>query len=605
MAMGEMTRRGFLAGAGAAVAMGAFVCGCSGSNAGGGGAVAASAVDVSTLDEAGRERAREAIRCAIRLLFDRTYVCDDIAQAGQIPANTFVPRGVYEPDGTEFAFRAGEGDGKGYYDPSQEALESNFDEAVSTLRQYFDFDEATGKVTNFPKLTYLYSTGEANKAMAEYFQSALATVGIDLSLENQERATFMSTCANGHYEVAYSIWIMDYTDPISMLNMWTSTSGTDKAQFGKGNHKTLAAYNLDLTNEDIEITVRDGTWAETYDVLINTINHESDQERRFRLMHLAEDIIMSTGCICPIYYHAKPYLLSDRVEGVWVHALGDTHFSGCTVDGRGDSISVCYGPEPATLDPALNTSLEGGITIGHCFSGIARTVPDGDGFIVAPDCATELVEPQENGDGTYTYTYTLRDDLTWSDGQPLTAHDFEFAWRRAASKELGAAYEEMFNVIAGYADGDLKVRAIDDVTLEVTSDGLIGYWDQLMAFPAFFPVRADVVATESWSTRPDTYICNGAYEMAEWEHNSHVVLRRRDGYHHAEEVKMGEIRWYLSDSANTCLNNFEDGDWLYIQDIPTNEMNRVKRQYGSEYHVAPLAGTFYVCWNVNKELLPA
>jgi oligopeptide transport system substrate-binding protein len=68
---------------------------------------------------------------------------------------------------------------------------------------------------------------------------------------------------------------------------------------------------------------------------------------------------------------------------------------------------------------------------------------------------------------------------------------------------------------------------------------------------------------------------------------------------------MGEIRWYLSDSANTCLNNFEDGDWLYIQDVPTNEMNRVKRQYGSEYHVAPLAGTFYVCWNVNKELLPA
>ena len=599
--MSKLTRRNFLKSLGGMVVVGTLTA-CGGNNGGGeapapeGGEAAGTdenVIQFATPEEA--EAAKAEIRRAIRLLFDRTHICVNIAQADQIPASTFVCQGVGEPDGSDFAYNAGAGEGKGYYDASQEALTANFEEVISVLKKYYAYDEATGQFTNFPSMTYLYNTNEAHKAIGEYLQSALAAVGINMSMENQEWATFLNTRKAGDYSIARNGWIMDYTDPICMLDMWTSGSGNNDAQFGKGDHTSIAAYDLDLSEYGYDVTVEGGTWADTYDVLIETINKESDQEKRFKLMHLAEDIIMGTGALCPIYYYTNPYLLNKSVEGFYVTPLGFAHFDQTTVDGKGDSISVTYGSEPDTLDPALNSAVDGATTLVHTFSGLAKWVPDGDGFKIVPECAEELVEGVENEDGSVTYTYTLRDGLTWSDGQPLTAHDFEFAWKRAASD----------SVVKGYDEGELAVTAIDDKTLEVTTTNQIAYWDELMAFPVFFPTREDIVSNESWATDPKTYVCNGPYSISDWKHNSVITLTKRDDYYDADNIKMSEIKWFLSDDNNTSLTNWEAGDWHFIDEIPTNEMARVKEQYPDEYVVAPYAGTYYVCWNVNEDILPA
>jgi len=601
--MSNLSRRSFLGALG--VAGGAMVLvGCGGGNADNGGGSAepvAAAFDASAEAEA----ARSEIRNAIGLLFDRTHICVDIAQADQIPASTFVCQGVGEPDGSDFMQNAGRGNGTGYYDAGQDALAANFASAVETLKKYYEFDEGTGKFTNFPPMTYLYNTNESHKAIGEYLQSALAQVGIDMSLENQEWATFLNTRKAGDYSIARNGWIMDYTDPICMLDMWTSGSGNNDAQFGKGDHATVAAYDLDLTALGYDVKVEKGTWAETYDVLIDTINKESDQTKRFQLMHLAEDFIMSTGAICPLYYYTNPYLLNKDVEGFYVTPLGFNHFDKTTVAGAGDSISVTYGSEPDTLDPALNSAVDGATTLVHTFEGLARWANNGDGtYSIEPACAQEMVQGVTNDDGTVTYTYTLRDGLTWSDGQPLTAKDFEFAWKRAASEELGADYGEMYSVVVGYPN-DLAVTALDDKTLEVTTTNLIAYWDELMAFPVFYPVREDVVSNESWATDPSTYICNGPYSITGWDHNSVITLTKREDYWDAANVTMNEIKWFLSDDSNTNLANWEKGDWHFIDEIPTNEMARVKEQYADQYVVAPYAGTYYVCWNVARDILPA
>lgn len=601
--MSNLSRRSFLGALG--VAGGAMVLvGCGGGNADNGGGSAepvAAAFDASAEAEA----ARSEIRNAIGLLFDRTHICVDIAQADQIPASTFVCQGVGEPDGSDFMQNAGRGNGTGYYDAGQDALAANFASAVETLKKYYEFDEGTGKFTNFPPMTYLYNTNESHKAIGEYLQSALAQVGIDMSLENQEWATFLNTRKAGDYSIARNGWIMDYTDPICMLDMWTSGSGNNDAQFGKGDHATVAAYDLDLTALGYDVKVEKGTWAETYDVLIDTINKESDQTKRFQLMHLAEDFIMSTGALCPLYYYTNPYLLNKDVEGFYVTPLGFSHFDKTTVAGAGDSISVTYGSEPDTLDPALNSAVDGATTLVHTFEGLARWANNGDGtYSIEPACAQEMVQGVTNDDGTVTYTYTLRDGLTWSDGQPLTAKDFEFAWKRAASEELGADYGEMYSVVVGYPN-DLAVTALDDKTLEVTTTNLIAYWDELMAFPVFYPVREDVVSNESWATDPSTYICNGPYSITGWDHNSVITLTKREDYWDAANVTMNEIKWFLSDDSNTNLANWEKGDWHFIDEIPTNEMARVKEQYADQYVVAPYAGTYYVCWNVARDILPA
>ncbi|RVU97879.1 hypothetical protein EII22_04570 [Coriobacteriales bacterium OH1046] len=603
--MTKLSRRNFLKTLGGVVVVGSLAA-CNGGGSGDGSDTTDTTGTTgafATPEEA--EAAKAEIRRAIGLLFDRTYICEQIAQADQIPASTFVCQGVGEPDGSDFMHNAGRGNGTGYYDAGQEALAANFEAAVDVLKKYYTYDEGSGMFTDFPTMTYLYNTSESHKAIGEYLQSALAGVGITMNMENQEWATFLNTRKDGNYSIARNGWIMDYTDPICMLDMWTSGSGNNDVQYGKGAHADLAMYNLDLTPWGYDTKVENGTWAETFDVLIDTINKCSDQPKRFEMMHLAEDILMDTGCLCPLYYYTNPYLLNKDVEGFYVTPLGFAHFEKTTVAGAGDSINVTYGSEPDTLDPALNSAVDGATTLVHTFAGLSKwdLQPDGT-YAIAPECAQEMVEGVENEDGTVTYTYTLRDGLTWSDGQPLTAHDFEFAWKRAASDELGADYGEMYSVIVGYPN-DLAVTATDDKTLEVTTTNLIAYWDELMAFPVFYPVREDVVSNESWATDPATYVCNGPYSISKWDHNSVITLTKRDDYWDAANISMSEINWYLSDDHNTNLANWENGDWHYIDEIPTNEMARVKEQYADQYVVAPYAGTYYVCWNVNTEILPA
>ena len=564
-------------------------------------------VTPSTPEE--KEAARAEIRNAISLLFDRNYIVEKIGQAGQVPASSFVAMGMTNPDGTQFYETAGHNEGyAGYYNVAADAYEDNFTQAIETLRKYYAYDESTGKFTNFPTLTYLYNTSEAHKAIGEYLQAALASVGIEMQLENQEWNTFLNTRKEGNFSIARNGWLADYNDPICFLDMWVTKSGNNDVQFGKGAHKDLAIYSLDLTPYGYDTKVENGTWAETYDVLISDIKGCTDNENRYAMMHIAEDMLMSTGCIVPLYFYTDIYMLDDSVQGYFSNPLGYKYFMYSTVDGKGDTISVCLASEPDTIDPALNSSVDGATMTAHLFSGLAKWEQDASGkLILAPDAATELVEGVMNDDGTVTYTYTLRDGLSWSDGKPVTAGDFEFAWKRAASAELGADYGYMYEVVQGYGTenkDDLAVKALDDKTLEVTLANTVAYWDELLAFPAYFPVREDVVANEGWATDPSTYVCNGPYTITGWDHNSVITLTKNEHYVDADQITMNEIKFYLSDDANNMLSNFENGSWQLIDDVPTNEIANLKVEYPTEFVVAGQIGTYYVCWNINEEILP-
>lgn len=276
-------------------------------------------------------------------------------------------------------------------------------------------------------------------------------------------------------------------------------------------------------------------------------------------------------------------------------------------------MAVCIASEPDTLDPALNSAVDGATMVAHLFAGLSTWAQTDDGKLeILPDCAVELPDPVVNDDGTVTYTYTLVDGLKWSDGKGLTAKDFEFAWKRAASSELGADYGYMFEVIKGYtADGsdpkaeNLAVTAVDNKTLTVTLNNPVAYWNELLAFPAYMPVREDVVANEAWATDPSTYIGNGPYTMTAWEHNSKITLTKNPYYHAVDKVTMDELDFYLSDDANNMLANFQKGDWQLIDDVPTSEIASLKEQYPTEFVIAGQIGTYYVCWNINEEILPA
>ena len=274
------------------------------------------------------EKAQAEIRAAIGLLFDRQYICDEIGQAGQVPASSFVAMGMTEPDGSEFYKNAGDSDDYiGYFD--QAAVKENFNTAVETLKKYYKWDGE--KFTDFPSITYLYNTNDGHKAIGEYLAGALSAVGITMKLENQEWNTFLNTRKNGEYSVARNGWLADYNDPICFLDMWTTVSGNNDIQFGKGAHANLKMYNLDLTSLGYDVKVENGTWAETYDVLIAKIKGETDNVKRYKMMHMAEDILMSTGCVVPLYYYTDVFMIDDSVEGFFCNPLGYKYFMYCTI----------------------------------------------------------------------------------------------------------------------------------------------------------------------------------------------------------------------------------------------------------------------------------
>ena len=287
-------------------------------------------------------------------------------------------------------------------------------------------------------------------------------------------------------------------------------------------------------------------------------------------------------------------------------------------EGAADGLNVCLASEPASLDPALNSAVDGATMLAHLFSGLAKWETDENGNLaIVPDAAEELTEGVVGDDGKVTYTYTLKEGLTWSDGKPVTAGDFVFAWNRAASQELAADYGYMFEVVDGYSDiwpadgseslpdAKLNVTAVDDRTIEVVLSNAISYWNELLAFPTYFPVREDVVSNESWATDPKTYVNNGAYVMSDWQHNSLITLTKNEKYVDAAEVTMPAINFYLSDDANNMLTNFKNGDWKLIDDVPTNEIASLKEEYPDNFKVEGQIGTYYVCWNINEDILPA
>ena len=300
--------------------------------------------------------------------------------------------------------------------------------------------------------------------------------------------------------------------------------------------------------------------------------------------------------------------------------LGAGSNAGADVTAESSEINVCFGSEPDTLDPALNSAVDGATFLVHLFSGLSKWEMNASGVLeIVPDCATELPAGVQNADGTVTYTYTLRDGLKWSDGADVKASDFAFAWNRAASAALAADYGYMFELVDGYdevadvdddgnplnPDAKLNVNCPDDKTIVVTLINDVTYWNELLAFPTYFPVREDVVGNEAWATDPSTYVCNGPYKIASWDHNSLIKLEKRQDYIDAADISMGTINCYLSDDQNNMLTNFENGSWQLIDDVPTNEIANVKSQYPTEFFNVGQLGTYYVCWNVNEQILPA
>ena len=275
----------------------------------------------------------------------------------------------------------------------------------------------------------------------------------------------------------------------------------------------------------------------------------------------------------------------------------------CSGGASGEKIlTVQVGPDPETLDPALNSAVDGGNMLLHTFECLLTVDKDG---AIAPGCA----ETWESSADGLTWTFHLRDGLKWSDGSAFKASDFVYSWQRVANPETAAPYadtvlwpvENFDAVFSGEADpSTLGVSAPDDKTFVVKLSAACPYFESLAAFATLSPVNPATVEAngDAWAVSPATYISNGPFMITEWVPGSHIVTKANPNYWNKKAIKLDAIKWLLIEDANASYSAFQTGEALFIKDVPTEEIPSLMDN--SEFHIDPIIGTYYLNLNCTK-----
>ena len=287
--------------------------------------------------------------------------------------------------------------------------------------------------------------------------------------------------------------------------------------------------------------------------------------------------------------------------------------------GTASGFTVQYGPNPETLDPALNSAIDGANTLITVFEPLLLIDENNE---VIPGQA----ESYTVSDDGLVWTFTMRDGLKWSDGSDLTAKDFEYSFKRLAAPDTAAPYAEtVVGMIDGYADATgnpdadgntttepdfdaLNVVASEDgKTLTVTLSYPCAYFDKLAAFAAMSPVQQATVEAngDAWCTAPDTYVCNGPYYISEWVPSERIVLAKNPNYvggWDTSKIVSDTITLLLLEDSSAAYAAYNSGEAQLVKDVPTDEIpSLTKAEDGGDFYVDTILGTYYISLNDQKE----
>lgn len=256
-----------------------------------------------------------------------------------------------------------------------------------------------------------------------------------------------------------------------------------------------------------------------------------------------------------------------------------------------------------SIDPQLIEETVGGHISRQLYEGLLTQNADGT---LRPGVAEEWTSEDNQ-----TWTFKLRQDAKWSNGDPVTANDFVFAWRRAADPATASEYawyvelskiEKAASVIAGeLAPEELGVRAIDDHTLEVTLSQPIPYFPQMAVHYTFMPTHQPTVETHgaNW-TNPENIVTNGAYILDEIAVNEYFRLVPNGEYWGAEDVIISEITGYVINDANQALTRFQAGEFDMMDDLPAGSYPRLEAETPDVAHSVPRLCSYYYTVNQSE-----
>ena len=501
-------------------------------------------------------------RAAISMAIDKKTMCDTIINNGTIPADYIVAESLaFNEQGKDYREAAGE---MGYHYNKEEATK-----LWEKAKEEVGFDKVTLELLSFDS--------ETGKRQAEFMQAELQTAlpGLKVEVKSQPFKQKIALEEKGDFHLSHSGWSPDYPDPLTFLE--TMQTGVKYAA------------NTGYSNTE-------------YDKLIEEAKTASSQEESWAKFAKAEKIMLEDGFLSPLIQSGASYLQKPYVSGRLTPAFGVPYIYNWVELGEGKKeLNITGASDIPTLDPSKASDTVSSEVLMNTMEGLTKLDKDGK---LAPGIA-EKWEKSEDGK---TWTFNLRKDAKWSNGDSVTAKDFEYSWKRTLNPATASTYGFIMYDIKGAKDYNLGkvdnadnvgIKAIDDYTLQVELVRPVHYFDSLMFFKSFLPQNQKAVEQfgSEYGTAHDKIVYNGPFTLSDWKIEDVYTMSKNPNYWDASSVKIDKVNTKIVKDPNAALNLYETGQ---IDIVGLNSENVDKYKDSPEFNTRKDAGTFFLMLNGGK-----
>ncbi|WP_338658281.1 ABC transporter substrate-binding protein [Paraclostridium sordellii] len=527
--------------------------GCSNTNSSGGNSGSSKSADPYAV------LANENARKAIVMSIDTPQISDVILNNGSKSVSFVTPESLaFTKEGKDYREVAGDMG----YKPNDEEAKKAWEKAKEEL----GFDNVTIELLSYE--------GEAGRKTAEFIQSELNSnlEGINVEIKQQPLKQKLELATKGDYHIDLNGWSADYPDPLTFLDIFTSQG--------------MYAQRLSYSNTE-------------YDKLIEEAKNAETPEESFKKYGEAEKLFLDEAYAAPLYQTGSSLLQKDYVKDIVRYTYGSpASYKWADVDKANKELNLTLSGDIPTLDVSKASDMDSFYMITNTMEGLTRVDAKG----VATPAMAESWEQSEDGK---TWTFKIRKDAKWSNGDPVTAKDFEYSWKRTLNPETASQYGYVMYDIEGASDynngkvdnaDNVGVKALDDNTLQVKLNRRVNYFDQLMSFCVFFPQNQKFVEAQpdKIGTTAENTVYNGPFTMSTWKMDDLCVLSKNDNYWDKDTVKLNKVNLKVVKDPNAAVNLYETGG---IDVVGLTSENVDKYKDSKEFMTTKKAETYFLLLN--------
>lgn len=503
--------------------------------------------------------ANENARKAIVMSVDTNQIADVILNNGSKSVSFITPESLaFTKEGKDYREVSGD---MGYKPNDEEAKK-----AWQKAKEELNFDSVTLEL-----LTY---ENEFDRRLAEFIQSELKSnlEGLDLKIKQQPLKQKLDLASKGDYHINLDGWSADFPDPLTFLELFTKDG--------------MYAKRLDYSNPD-------------YDKLIEEAKTAETPEESFKKFGEAEKLFLNEAYTAPLYQVGSSFLQKSGVKNIVRYTYGSpASYKWADVDKANKELNLTLAGDIPSLNISKASDMDSFHMLTNTMEGLTRVDAKG----VATPAMAESWEQSEDGK---TWTFKIRKNAKWSNGDPVTAKDFEYSWKRTLNPETASQYGYVMYDIEGASDynngkvdnaDNVGVKALDDNTLQVKLNRRVNYFDQLMSFCVFFPQNQKFVKAQGDKngTTAENTVYNGPFTMSTWKMDDIVVLSKNNNYWDKDSVKLNTINFKVVKDSNARINLYESNE-IDVVGLTSEHVDKYKDS--KEFMTTKKAETYFLMLN--------